>query len=290
MLSTSQKLKYLVDSAFRFGEKVSCTYCGGTDCKQIDRKYFFTRLFECNQCHMYFRHPVEKVEQNKKFYQDDYVENDKITAILPGKEEVEALKQGGFSEGNKNAERYNRILQSIAPGNSSLRVIDYGCSWGYIMWQLQQYGHNMQGFEISVPRAMHGRNNLGVDIKTTEAELRDNNDVFFSSHVIEHHPHIAGMVALARKLLKNNGYFIAISPNGSTAFRNSDPEGFHKAWGKVHPNYLNVDFYKSIFKDTPYYIGSTPFDFEKIGPLSDKQQIADNLAGEELLVIAKLSR
>ena len=288
MLSGTQKIKYLIESALRVGEKIACTNCGSSDCRQIDRKYFFTRLFECNKCHLYFRHPVEKVNQNEKFYQEDYIEKDKITAALPGKEELEAWKLDGFSHGNKNAKRYRDLFERIFPGlSSSTRIIDYGSSWGYTMWQLNQFGYDVEGFEISRPRAAYGEQNLGLTIRTNEADLRGENDIFFSAHVIEHHPFIPGMIELAQKLLKNNGYFIAISPNGSTQYREKEPEGFHRAWGKVHPNYLNVDFYKSIFKDLPYYIGSSPFNLEKIGPLDDKQQITDTLTGEELLVIVK---
>src|SRR5438067_1743847 len=113
MLSASQRVKYLVDSALRYGGKVACTNCGSTNCKQIDRKYIFTRLFECNECHLYFRHPVENAGRNKKFYQRDYLEKDKVTATLPGKDELEALKADGFSHGNKNAERYHQLFKRI---------------------------------------------------------------------------------------------------------------------------------------------------------------------------------
>ncbi|HEY4147658.1 MAG TPA: hypothetical protein VGM41_01950 [Chitinophagaceae bacterium] len=291
MLSSVQKIQYLLDSALRFGEKVACTNCGSRDCTVIDRKYVFTRLFECNGCHLYFRHPVEKVAQNKAFYQEDYIEKDKITAELPGREELEAMKQNGFSHGNKNAERYHLLFKKLFPGSSfPLKVMDYGSSWGYTMWQLKQYGYDVEGFEISGPRAAYGEKNLGLVIHADEAKLRGDNDIFFSAHVIEHHPTIPGMIALAKKLLKNNGYFVAISPNGSEQYREIEPGKFHHAWGKVHPNYLNVDFYKSIFSGFPYYIGSNPFNLEQIGPLNEGQQVTGDLTGEELLVIVRFGQ
>ena len=92
---------------------------------------------------------------------------------------------------------------------------------------------------------------------------------------------------LAKSKLNSGGYFIAISPNGSSSYRKKDPTGFHLAWGKVHPNYLNVDFYKTIFKDVPYYIGSSPFNVPAIQEFKAEDQIIDDLSSEELIVIAK---
>ena len=289
MLTPVQKLQYLFNSLVRHGEKVACTYCGSTDCSMIDKKYFVTRLFECNKCHMYFRHPVERIDQNKKFYQEEYEETDNITTLLPSADELENMKKNGFSNGNKNADRYLKIIQQLFPDQKAVSVIDYGCSWGYISWQLKMAGHKVQSFEISKPRADFGNKNLGLDIVTEETKINGNNDIFFSAHVIEHHPSIPAMIDLARKLIGKNGYFIAISPNGSRQYRDHDPNGFHRAWGKVHPNYLNVDFYKTVFKDDPYFIASNPYNISEIRPFGKGDQVIDNLGGEELLVIARFS-
>ncbi len=290
MLSFKQKWEYLIDSALHYNQKITCTYCSGSSFTEVDRKYFFTRLFECNTCHLSFRHPVDKPEFNNKFYQDDYKEKDNITVTLPSVDELINLKAGRFNHGNKNASRYDRIFKCLYPGNSSLNIIDYGCSWGYISWQLTQMGHYVQGFEISLPRAAYGRQNLNIEISTDENVLKGDNDIFFSSHVIEHHPSIAGMITLAKKLLTKDGFFIAVSPNGSPQYRERDPSGFHQAWGKVHPNYLNAQFYKTIFKNLPYYIGSSSFNFESIKNFKQCEQVIDDLSGEELLVIVKLNQ
>jgi hypothetical protein len=107
--------------------------------------------------------------------------------------------------------------------------------------------------------------------------------------VIEHHPDIDGMLRLAGKLLLPGGYFIAVSPNGSKPFRKKFPAAFHQAWGKVHPNYLNGDFYQHVFRGHAHYIGSNPFNMEHIRPLLRQEIIVDDLSGEELLVIARFA-
>lgn len=291
MLSYIQKLKYLFSSAARYGEKVACTYCGSKDCTLADRKYFFTRLFECNQCHLYFRHPVDKVAQSKNFYQDDYQEMDNVTTSLPTAEELEQMKQNGFAGENKNAQRYIDLFSTLFPGNKKIRVIDYGCSWGYISWQLKQAGLDTQSYEISKPRAAYGNKNLGLDIKTSETELEGGCDIFFSAHVIEHHPSIPDMIGLARKLLKPGGYFVAFCPNGSPQHRQRDPKGFTLAWGKVHPSYLNARFFQTVFKDHDYYIGGSPVNLPLAAAMRDGKQVTDEqLSSEEMIVASAINR
>lgn len=287
MLLRLQKVKYLLDSAMNYLEPIVCPFCNSSNSTKIDHKYLFTRLFECNNCHLYYRHPIERVSKNEEFYQDDYTESDHITTTLPSSEELDQLIKSGFNNGNKNALRYKDVIVRLFPDSNHLKIIDYGCSWGYISWQLLSFGFDVVSYEISKPRALYGNKNLGLNILMNENEIRTENDVFFSSHVIEHHPSIKQMISLAKSKLKKGGYFIAISPNGSRDYRTSDPSGFHHGWGKVHPNYLNVDFYKTIFKDIPFYIGSSPFDLETIRSLSDGDQIIGDVSSEELIVIAR---
>jgi SAM-dependent methyltransferase len=287
MLTSKQKFKYLFDSLLASAQKVQCTYCKSDNCKEIDRKYLVTKLMECQNCHLYFRYPVDKKEVNTNFYQTEYQEMDNITTDMPDEPMLEQMKKEGFTTSNKNGERYLDLFARLFPSEKTLAIIDYGCSWGYLAYQFKQAGHKVQGYEISRSRVAYGIKNLDVEICSDENLLRKNNHIFFSSHVIEHHPDIAAMIRLADSLLINGGYFIAFCPNGSLPYRLKYPEAFHHAWGKVHPNYLNADFYKHVFRDQPYYIASSPVSKEKIHPLQQKETVVDDLSGEELMLITK---
>ena len=289
MLSTTQKIKYFLNSALRYFEEVRCTYCGNTNCYEIDRKYFFTRLYGCSNCHLYFRFPVEKDDQNKKFYQSEYIEKDKITTDLPSMEELQNLMSNRFIDGNKNADRYIRLFNSLSLDSKKSKVVDYGCSWGYTSWQIKNAGFDVQSFEISVPRAEFGKRNLQLDILTSEDGIIRGNDIFFSSHVIEHHPNLQAMFKLGKSVLSNGGFFIAVCPNGSDAYRINHQLNFHLCWGKVHPNYLNAEFYKKVFENNPYYIGTSPINFDNINLENINKQYIDDLSGEELIIIAKIN-
>ena len=290
MLTQKQKIKYLVDSILSSGQKYQCTYCKSEDCSEIDSKFLVTKLIECRNCHLYFRYPVDKKEENANFYQKEYTESDALTTHLPDVSLLEKIIKDRFIYGNKNADRFLNLFSRLFPAEKSLRIIDYGSSWGYTSYQFKQVGHQVQGFEISKPRASYGIKNLDVDICVDEKMLRNENHIFFSYHVIEHHPDIASMINLARTLLTDGGYFIAFCPNGSIPFRQKNKEIFHRFWGKVHPNFINADFYKYIFNEHPYYMASTPINYESINPLEKQQLAIDDLSGEELLIIAKFSR
>ncbi len=288
MQSYVQKISYLIDSIFRFNEKPRCPFCDSMLYKVIDRKYYFTKLLSCTSCNLYYRFPVEKLEKSELYYQDDYNELDGITSKMPTSDELLDFKKSDFIIGSKNADRYIQIFKQLMPGKlSDIKVLDYGCSWGYISYQFKNKGFDIQSYEISKPRADFGNKNLLLDIKTDHNEIRLNNDIFFSSHVIEHHPDISSMIAIAKKTLKNGGFFIAVSPNGSDEYRYKNPHGFHRSWGKVHPNYINANFYKEIFKNYSYYIGSSPFDLRDINSFLNEYQVIGNLSSEELIVIVQ---
>jgi hypothetical protein len=290
MLSFSEKVSYLIDSAFRILEPKKCPFCGSTNNNVVDRKYIVTTLLECNNCKLNFRHPVEIEDKSNKFYQKDYIEKDSITASLPTDSELQEYKATQFSHGNKNADRYIRIFKELYGNNTGIKIIDYGSSWGYISYQIKQHYQQVESFEISVPRAKYGIEKLGLNIRTNAEELAGGNDIFFSSHVIEHLPDIKYMLELAKRKLNGNGYFIAICPNGSSVYREKNPEAFHHTWGKVHPNFITADFYRTVFKNNPYYIGSSPFNFGAIGKITGTTQIVDNLLGEELIVVTKINQ
>ncbi len=291
MLTFKQKIQYLLDSVIRHNEPIICPYCSNTQTTEIDRKYFVTRLLACNECKLYFRHPLESIESNKAFYQDDYVEADGITTDMPNQEELQELKNTAFSKyPERNATKNLSIFKSLFDNLSDKKIVDYGASWGYFSYQFKEKGMNVRSYEISQPRANFGNKNLSLNIKTQVTDLDANNDIFFSSHVIEHLPSIKDMLTLAKSLLTKDGYFIALCPNGSKDYAKIQPDNFHKVWGKVHPNLLNVDFYKYIFSNNPYFIGSNPYDFQAMKLWNKNNQIITNTQGEELLIIVKLNQ
>ena len=64
MLNFKGKINYLFYSAVNYFNKVECPYFHQSKANVIDRKYLVTRLFESNNCHLYFRHPIDKIDKS----------------------------------------------------------------------------------------------------------------------------------------------------------------------------------------------------------------------------------
>jgi len=130
-------------------------------------------------------------------------------------------------------------------------VFDFGCSWGYGSWQFRQNGFEVKPFEISIPRAKFAKSRLGLKVYTSLSEVSDLFDVFFASHVLEHVPSVKETIAFGFSILKPGGLFVAFTTNGSDDFRNEFPGKYHKLGGLVHPNFLDVEYYKRFFANKP---------------------------------------
>jgi hypothetical protein len=279
-----KKTQYLLRSIATFYTAKKCPYCQQQESKVLDSKYLVTTLNECEHCKLLFRHPADSVEFNRKFYQEEYKQDDGITTDLPTDEELKSMLEKNFEGSGKD---YRTKIKTIKKLTQAKSILDYGANWGYTSYQFQKEGMSVQAYEISKPRANFGKK-LGVTIRTDEKELTPGIDVFFSSHVIEHVPSIKHMFQLAQSLLNEDGYFVAYCPNGSAALRKNNPKLFHNFWGQVHPNLLSAEFFSNAFRDVPYLIGS-----EASGNIEEwdgtSQRIL-NVSGNELFVFAKIKK
>jgi SAM-dependent methyltransferase len=284
----TQKILYLLWAAHNYRSKKTCPSCGSCAGNIIDRKYIFTSLIECRDCHLYYRHPIENPQRAKKFYESNYTQDDGITTKLPDISHLNHWMANNFCDSPKNATVHLSVITNIFPDLKGKKIVDYGASWGYTSFQFKAAGMLVNGYEMSNRRASYAQR-LGLDIKVDETLIPNENDIFYSSHVLEHVPSIPRVVEIARKVLKRNGVFIAFFPNGSEEFRKISPKSFHSLWGLVHPNYLNPEYLANLFADVPYYIQSSPYNGKAISEWKDQQIIAET-DGDELMVIVKVNQ
>jgi len=190
----------------------TCPYCHHTQAKVLGRKYFLVQLRKCHNCGLMFRFPKENFEESIKFYQSDYKEG--LTTDLPSKLDLKHLLEQQFKgTSNDFSDKINLVKSYVSEG----KVLDYGCSWGYGVWQFKQAGYDTLGFEISQPRAEFGCRYLGVDIISQAQEInnqgKESFDVIFTSHVLEHMPDISNVFELFHRLLKPCGTLAIFVPN-----------------------------------------------------------------------------
>ncbi len=287
----NNKLKYFFDSFRHYYSNKNCPSCTCNRVKLVQRKYFVTRLFECQECNLMFRHPKDTMSFNKNFYQDEYKQEGGITTDLPTENELKELISNNFNLTDKNVLNFVKIFDALSLDLKGLKITDFGSSWGYMTYQFLQKRYDVDSFEISKSRAIFGNEKLGLQIKTDENNLLSNRDVFFSSHVIEHVPVVSNMLKLAKKLIKKDGFFIAECPNGSEDFKQKNPKNFKRIWGLVHPNVLSDKFYSKVFKNYPYIILYSPYEANTIHQIrswNQQDQLILDVSGAQLLVIVKI--
>jgi 2-polyprenyl-3-methyl-5-hydroxy-6-metoxy-1,4-benzoquinol methylase len=265
-----------------------CPYCGPSSLvRLVRRKKLIVEILQCQTCQLWFRWPADTPHEQDTYYQKDFA-GDAPQVVLPGSDELSALKSASFSGSPLDINNKVRVLQALRPGG---RVLDFGCSWGYGIYQLQQHGFDVVGFEISRPRAEYGRAKLGQNIIDNFEELsrvpEGSFDTIFSNHVVEHLPDIGRTFATLTRLLNENGFVFHVLPNFMG--RNARSGDWIKWIGEDHPIAPAMPFFEFAIPRaglTKPIFGSNPFDDQMAGSLKGQPGASLSTEGDELLVYA----
>src|SRR5690606_13167861 len=111
-----------------------CTNCGGKG-EVVSRKYGVTALRRCSSCSILFRTPTDTPVEATKFYNEAYTQGP--TTYRPTLEQLEIMKAYRFSNQNSDYAYLAGLLfqHRVARG---ARLFDYGCSWGYGSYLLDE--------------------------------------------------------------------------------------------------------------------------------------------------------
>ena len=285
------KLSYFVKSAIR-NLKPSfdkCPSCGSRDYSVVSRKFLVTALRRCSACSLLYRYPIEDVEDARRFYEAEYTQG--FTTDIPDEETLVGLLDINFRGSTRDYGHYIEILSTLTPPPAN--VFEFGCSWGYGSWQLSKAGFNTGAFEISHHRGGFARDRIGVDVQA-EFPSRDNTDQFdavITTHVLEHVPSIDSALKNLETYVRPGGYIVAITPNGSSEWRNADFNAWNTCWGEVHPNFPDIEFYRQRYADRPYFISTTPLPTDQLSRWAageGDQQIVKALDAYELCVVLRV--
>jgi transcription elongation factor Elf1 len=289
----TQNVKFMLRSIGKLGQKKVCPFCANTSgFETVDTKMVLVKLLSCPVCHLYFRFPQDPEEFYDDFYQEDYKIDVHLITDLPSDDRLAKMVENNFD----NARSYSKYVDALfRDSGKPVRIVDYGCSWGYNVFKLKQAGFDAEGFELSKPRAAFGKK-IGVDIVTDVQGLRGGNDVFLNTHVIEHLPDIKKLISLGKSKLTPEGIFLTFCPNGSPEFRARKPDHFHGIWGLVHPNYLNIEFAEYVFRDSPYMVMTgdwtgtceAEYDLDELRQWDGQsQRVGSKRDGDELMIAAR---
>jgi 2-polyprenyl-3-methyl-5-hydroxy-6-metoxy-1,4-benzoquinol methylase len=276
-----ERTRYLLWAMSRFPfDDRSCPACASIDTSRIKRKALVTSLYHCRNCDLLFRVPRETVASNRLFYQRRY--NQGFTTDCPDDATLARLLQHNFHGSSKDYSAYIDILQTagVVPGQT---ILDYGASWGYGTWQLQQVGYKVVGYEISAPRARYAVEKLGCIMIDAPTSVPTQVDCMFSAHVIEHLPDPTIFWKVAQQVVAKNGVVVLYTPNGNPVREHVSGSQYHRLWGHVHPllltgSALEHQARRYGFAGVAY---SSPYGHNEI-----KARTGGNLLGDELLFIA----
>ena len=148
-------------------QRRACPYCGeSSNLELIGRKKVLLDVLRCKNCLLIFRWPMDTTIDNYAYYQDEYRAG--LTTDLPTEHQLESMARESFRGSPLDLSQKIQILKALRPSGV---VLDYGCSWGYGVYQLLAHGYRALGFEISKPRATLGREKLGVEILDEPRDL-----------------------------------------------------------------------------------------------------------------------
>jgi len=273
------------------GQPRVCPYCGPSSIVMlVRRKKLIAEILQCQTCHLWFRWPADSSEEHDEYYQDEFA-GDSPQVVLPDSAKLSSLMNKSFSGSPLDISSKALVLHELCPGG---RVLDFGSSWGYGTYQLQQRGFDVVGFEISRPRAKYGREKMGLNIIDTiqalEAIPAGTFDIVFSNHVVEHLPNIAEIFSLLTRLVKNGGFVFHVLPNFMGEMARS---GYWLKWiGEDHPIAPAMPFFEFAMPrsglDKPVF-ASSPFDSSIAEALKARPQASLSTEGDELLVFARRS-
>jgi SAM-dependent methyltransferase len=275
-----EKIKYFLGSLGKrvVGRQNICPNCKSDlrKASTVDTKYWVTALVECPNCLLLVRTPTDDASESESFYQSNYSQG--YTTDCPPDEELARLQATKFVGTERDYSRCIRFFEFLGIPKDA-RILDFGCSWGYGLYQMIESGYkNAEGFEVSLPRARYGIEKMSLPIRSNPAELVQSYDVIFSSHVLEHLPDFSLINELKGKL-RNGGYFIAVTPNGTIDFKEADFNAFHQIWGKVHPVLLTRSFVEKNYGKELCYLDS----WESANPTFARNMMADRLPRFELV-------
>lgn len=272
-----------------YGALQKCPACGQEQGKVVDRKFGITSLVDCERCGLLYRRPQEPPTFAEDFYQEEYQSS--LATIMPSDKEIAAMVDQGFSNSEKCFRDKIALLRELDVPEGA-RVLDYGASWGYGVWQLRQAGYDAMGFELSKPRARFGAEKLGVTIETELKSLEEESfDVVFSNHVLEHIPNVNESLQEIAVLVKGGGLLLAFVPNGSQPCQEANPGRFHSNWGRLHPIYLNDRFLARELERWPFRLASKRYDEKAdaslLGDWTGREQSIGDLKENELMMAVR---
>ncbi|MDZ8188203.1 MAG: methyltransferase domain-containing protein [Nostoc sp. ChiSLP02] len=231
------RLEFLTQSLFRKQE--FCPHCKTQHYQTIARKYILVEVKQCCSCKLCFTSPIYQPLLTSSLYDYFYSAEGSITR-LPSNDELIALKNNCFQGSDKYFGDRLKAIKLLSPEGN---LLELGSSWGYFLYQAQQYGFKVTGLEISEPRRLFGIQNLGVEIVENINKLDCRLfDIVYTAHTLEHFTDLSTIFKDIYLLLNSKGLLLIEVPNFDyTKFGKQSLSII----GAVHPLGFSSEFFEN---------------------------------------------
>ncbi len=267
---------------------LSCPFCQSYKTKILQHKYWILQLKQCDNCGLMFRFPKDAIQSSLSFYNDSYSQDDDLTTNIPNPEKLKQLKCNNFKGSGKDFSERIEMLKRLTKCKGKL--LEFGSSWGYFLYQASNNGFNCSGIEVSKRRAEFGIKNLNVSIATEYESVPDASiDVIYSCHVIEHIADLSKAFNFFVRVLRKNGLLVIECPNCSSDYAKNQGVYWGPMIGEVHVNAITAEFLEKALKSYGFNVKMITR-LEEITDLESflsKSQENCNLQGDNLIAIAQ---
>lgn len=228
------KLLFLFQAAF-YKKTTTCPYCSSSEQEIVFRKMGIIDVCRCLNCSLLWSKPIFHFPH---FYDTLYREQDMVTNI-PSKKNLEILVKTHFRHTEKD---YHFLIAYFKETRGVKKALDFGSSWGYFLWQMQEAGIESAGVEISDRRRSFGIAHLGVRIEKdiqTFVDRKEKFDAIFCIHSLEHLLNIGTIFNSFHQLLNKGGMLFIEVPK----IELKDGKGNFESIGSIHPLGFTREFF-----------------------------------------------
>jgi len=231
------KIIYFFEGLFSKKDAV-CPYCLAKNFEIVHTKAYVVNICRCLQCGLYWTNPIFRFY---KIYDTLYTGKWPSGIEIPESRQIRGLLNSNFNGTYKN---YSCFIEWLEKNVKGRKLIEFGSSWGYFLYQAKKAQFDATGVEISKERRTYGIEKLNVkimpDLETLIAK-RERYDIIVSFHTIEHLTLINNIFQNFNILLNEGGSLVILVPFinielGKKAF---------SIIGAVHPLGFCKDFFAS---------------------------------------------
>lgn len=184
-----------------------CPVCGGGR-TNYRLKQMGTNVLQCENCSLVFVDPLPRETELRALYLEyDVVENNAVHASLLA------------SRWKSRAPAFRDILNEIVAHGGRGRLLDVGCSFGFLLSMAKERGFQPAGVELSVNAVRYVRDRLRFPVHhgtVFDAKFADGAfDVVSMVGVFEHVPNPLETLREIFRILRQGGLLVVEVPNAN---------------------------------------------------------------------------